>query len=223
MVYPSCLFLNHSHLVCRLTLITSCIHISTREACESFTLTLLLSTLPLITPYTVPVEEQRALNSKDTPTAQSFQSLRKNPNRIITGFQQSISTSLKTWLILDHLITEAIQYRFFLPWWITHSVNYCMWAPNTPELYLTLLWGPQALLSHRPVRTKASPKHQLSSHATSSSFVLPAAVKQTQKHLVCTEACWKNSKKGTAIWSDPLFFWTNTSLAYLLLLKAVAM
>lgn len=58
--------------------------------------------------YSLYSRSSRALNSKHTPTAQFFQSLGKNPNLIITGFQESISTSLKAWLILDRLITEVI-------------------------------------------------------------------------------------------------------------------
>lgn len=69
--------------------------------------------------YSLYRPSSRALNSKHTSTTQSFQSLGKNPNPIITGIQQSISTSLKACLILDHLITEATQVTFFLLWWIT--------------------------------------------------------------------------------------------------------
>lgn len=133
----------------------------------------------------------------------------KNPKLTIMGFQQSISTSLEAWLIPDHLATKAVQYRFLLSQWVTPMVNDCM-----PEQCLTSLWFGDARLcppADHQDKGQTKPPTLFSPHATTHPPVPPAAVKQMQKHLVCTEAGWKKNKKGTEIRSDCLFIWTNTS------------
>lgn len=120
----------------------------TKEAWEPCT-----STLPLITPYTDPVQEHSTPSTHlhISVISKSREKFKPDHHRHLTEHKHILKGLTDSGP--PHYWSYAGQVFHSL---VNHTVHICMGAPSMPEQHLTCLWWPQALPSSRPAQNTNS-------------------------------------------------------------------